>query len=420
MNVLITTQVYPPEIHPSALMVAQLARYLAARGHDVTVACGHPHHPSGRLPGGWSRRLVRREDEDGVRVLRGWHAVSPSPRIAVRGLVWLSQALGTAGAALGAPSPQVVVNYGPPLVGPLFAALLARRRRARLLSVVYDIYPDVAIESGSVRNGLVIAAARRAERAQYRLSDRILVLSEGFRRKLERKGVDPEKIVTIPVWLEADEITPRDRDTAWRRRHGIGPEVQVILYAGTIGLVSGARVAIEAAERLRDRREVLFLFVGDGQLRGELERAARAARLSNVRFLPFQPREDLCDVQASADVSLVTLAPGRGQTSVPSKVIGYMAAGRPVVASVDPDCDTAETIRTSACGVVVPPGDARTLAGALESLLADAPGRQRMGAEGRLAFEREFGAAAALRRYAEVLEELGGERAPDGARVPYT
>lgn len=410
MNVLITTQVFPPEIHPSALMVSQLARFLAGRGHDVTVACGYPHHPTGRLPDGWSRRLLRREELPGVRVLRGWHAVSPSRRIAMRGLVWASQALGTGAAALAAPRPDVVVNYGPPLVGPLISAALARARRARLVSVVYDLYPDVAIESGSVKNPLVVAAARRAERAQYRWSDRILVLSDGFRRRLEGKGVAPEKIVTIPVWLEADEITPRERDTAWRRRHGIGPETQVILYAGTIGLVSGARVVIDAADRLRDRRDVLFLFVGDGQVREELEQAARAAGLPNVRFLPFQPRAELPEVQASADVSLVTLAPGRGGTSVPSKVLGYMAAARPVLASVDAGCDTAETIESAACGVVVPPGDAAALAAALEAMLADEPGRRRMGEAGRRAFERRFGAEAALGRYAEVLEELGGHR----------
>jgi colanic acid biosynthesis glycosyl transferase WcaI len=412
MNVLITTQVFPPEIHPSALMVYQLARYLADRAHDVTVACGHPHHPTGRLPEGWSRGLLRREEHDGVRVLRGWHAVSPSRRIAVRALVWASQAFGTACAALGAPSPDVVLNYGPPLVGPLLAAALARARGARLVSIVFDFYPDVAVESGSVRNGLVIAAARRAESAQYRLSDRILVLSEGFRRRLERKGVGPEKIVTIPVWLQGDEIRPRDRDTAWRRRHGIGPETQVVLYAGTIGLVSGARVVIEAAQLLRNRVDVLFLFVGEGQVRHELERAARAARLPNVRFLPFQPREELCDVQASADVSLVTLAPGRGHTSVPSKVLGYLAAARPVLASVDPDCDTAETIRASGAGVVVAPGDPVALSRALEALLADPFARRRMGERGRLAFERDFEAGATLRRYAAMLEGL----AADGAR----
>jgi colanic acid biosynthesis glycosyl transferase WcaI len=409
MNILITTQVFPPEIHASAVMVEQLARYLAGRGHDVTVACGHPHHPTGRLPAGWSRRLLQRESRDGIRVLRGWHAVSPSRRIAVRAAVWASQALGTAGAALGAPRPDVIVNYGPPLMGPLLSAAIARARGARLLSVIYDIYPDVAIESGKVRNGLFIAAARRAERAQYRLSDRILVLSEGFRRKLQARGVCPQKLVTVPVWLEASEITPGDRDNAWRRRAGIGQEIKVVLYAGTIGLVSGARVVIDVAGRLRARRDVLFLFVGEGQVKDELERSSRALDLANVRFLPFQAREDLCDVQASADVSLVTLAPGRGQTSVPSKVIGYMAAGRPIVASVDLDCDTAELIRSSGCGIVVPPGDGQALAGALEAVLADEDERGRMCRRARVAFEDVYRADAVLHRYTDVVEALGKE-----------
>lgn len=411
MNVLITTQVFPPEIHPTAVMVQQLARYLARRGHDVTVACGHPHHPTGRLPSGWSRRLLAREKSDGVRVLRGWHAISPSRSIAVRAAVFVSQALGTTAAALGAPAPDVVVNYGPPFVGPLLSAGIAKAHGAPLLSVIYDIYPDVVIGSGKLRNGFAIAAARRAERAQYRVSDRILVLSEGFRRRLQAKGVSPAKVVTVPVWLETDEITPRSRDNAWRRRHGIDAEVKVVLYAGTIGLVSGARVVLEAAERLRARRDVLFLFVGEGQVKDELERTARASGLPNVRFLPFQPRGELCDVQASADVSLVTLAPGRGETSVPSKVIGYMAAGRPVVASVDLDCDTAEVIRSARCGVVVPPGDAAALAKALDSLIADEAERNVMSERARRAFEDRFAADAALRAYAEILEVLGRERA---------
>jgi colanic acid biosynthesis glycosyl transferase WcaI len=410
MNVLITTQVFPPEIHPTAVMVEQLARYLAGRGHDVTVACGHPHHPTGRLPDNWPRRLLDRDDRDGVRVIRGWHAVSPSRRLVVRASVLVSQAVGTACAALGAPRPDVVVNYGPPFVGPAFSAAMAKARGARLLSVIYDIYPDVAIGKGKIENGAVIAAARRAEQFQYRVSDRILVLSEGFARKLQARGVAPEKIVVLPVWLPTNEITPRDRDNAWRRRHGIAQDVQVVLYAGTVGLVSGARVVIDAAERFRSRRDVLFLFVGEGQVKDELERAARASGLTNVSFLPFQPREDLCDVQASADVSLVTLAPDRGHTSVPSKVVGYMAAGRPVVASVDLDCDTADVIRSSGCGVVVPPGDADALADALGALLADAEERARMCRRARLAFEERYGAEAALDRYAHVLETLGRGR----------
>jgi colanic acid biosynthesis glycosyl transferase WcaI len=410
MNVLITTQVFPPEIHPTAVMVKQLACFLAGRGHDVTVACGHPYHPTGRLPSGWSRRLIQSDESDGIRVLRGWHAVSASRSIAVRAAVFVSQALGTAAAALGAPRPDVVVNYGPPFVGPLLSAAIAKAHGARLVSVIYDIYPDVVIGSGKLTNGQVIALARRVERAQYRVSDRILVLSEGFRRTLHAKGVRPEKLVTIPVWLEEHEITPRSRDNAWRRRQDIGPELKVVLYAGTIGLVSGARVVLDAAARLHDRRDVLFLFVGEGQVKDELERASRTSGLPNVRFLPFQPREVLSDVQAAADVSLVTLAPGRGETSVPSKLIGYMAAGRPVVASVDLDCDTAEVIRSARCGVVVPPGDAAALAGAVDALLADEEARELMSQRARRFFEERYAADAVLRRYAEILEGLDRER----------
>lgn len=409
MNVIITTQVFPPETHPTAVMVAELAAKLVERGHAVTVAAGFPHHPAGRLLGGYRKRWFMRERLNGVEVLRGWHLTSPSRSIAARASVMLSQAI--AMAAVGrraAGRPDVVVSYGPPLVGPLLSARIARQAGARLLTIIYDIYPDVAVETGKVRNPLVIAAARRAERSVYERSDRILVLSEGFRRTMVAKGVPDEKLFVLPVWLPPDEIRPSPRENAWRSEMGISPSTFVILYAGTVGIVSGASVVVEAAARVGQGKDVLFLFVGEGQVKEEIEAEARRRGLTNMRFLPFQDRARLNEVQATADVSLVTLAPGRGRTSVPSKVVGYLAAGRPVIASVDEESDTAECVRSAGAGIVVAPGSAEAIAGAVEALRGDPERRALMGASARRAFERDFGAPAVLDRYAAEVERLGG------------
>lgn len=411
MHILITTQVFPPEAHPTAVMVAELAAHLVTNGHDVTVAAGFPHHPGGMLLGGYRKRWFQRERKGGVEVVRGWHFTSPSRSIAVRAAVMVSQAVAMATVGrYAAGRPDVVVSYGPPFVGALLSGGIARRFGVPLLTVIYDIYPDVAVESGKVRNPLVIAVAKRAERRVYERSDRILVISEGFRRTMLAKGVPEEKLFVLPVWLPPEEIRPSPRENAWRAEMGIAPSTFVVLYAGTVGIVSGASVVVDVAARLKDERDLLFLFVGEGQVKDEVAAEARRRGLGNMRFLPLQERSRLNEVQATSDLSVVTLAPGRGRTSVPSKVVGYLAAGRPVLASVDLDSDTAECVR-SAGGVVVPPGSADAIASAVLALRADAGRRAAMGAASRRAFERDYAAPAVLARYAAELERLGGRKA---------
>ncbi|HTN51032.1 MAG TPA: glycosyltransferase family 4 protein, partial [Anaeromyxobacter sp.] len=386
--------------------------HLVARGHEVTVAGGFPHHPGGRLLDGYRKRLLLEERRGGVRVVRGWHVTTASPRVAFRAAVMVSQAVGTTMAALLAGGkPDVVVSYGPPLVGPLLAAAVARARRAPLVTVIYDLYPDIAVETGRVKNPAVIAAARWAERRVYAASDRIVVLSEGFRRTLAARGVEPGKVEIVPVWLDPAEVRPAARENAWRTEQAIPPGTFVVLYAGTIGIVSGAEVMVEVADRLRGEPDLLFLFVGEGQVKAAIEEATRARGLPNVRFLPLQDRARLGEVQATADLSVVTLAPGRARTSVPSKVVGYLAAGRPVLASVDEDSDTAACVRAGPCGVVVPPADAAGLAEALLALKRDPQRRAALGGTGRATFERDFAAPAVLDRFASLLERVAEGRA---------
>jgi colanic acid biosynthesis glycosyl transferase WcaI len=411
MNVLITTQVYPPEGHPTAIMVHELATELCRLGAQVTVAAGFPHHPYGRLYPGFRKHWLLEQEDNGFRVIRGWHLIHPSPALTVRGLVMASQSAAFFLAAATCPAPDVVINFGPPLFGPLTSALIAQVSGARLVTVVYDLYPDILVDVGLLRQPLLIRAARAVEGLVYRLSDRIVVLSQGFRRTLvQDKHVPPQKVEVIPVWLDAQDIVPMPRDNAWRREMGISAKTFVVLYAGTIGLVSGAEVVVEAAAHLKEMEDLLFLLVGTGSAKEQVEALAQEADLSNIRFLPFQPREKLSEVQATADVALVTLAPGRGRTSVPSKVLGYLAAARPVLAAVDQDCDTANLIREADCGLVTPPANGELLAAGLRELYDDSLRRREMGSRGRAYFEKHLEKRQVLASYGQLIEQVSNER----------
>lgn len=404
MRVLVTTQVFPPEVHPTSVMVRELAEHMARHGMEVTVAAGYPHHPYGRLYAGYRKQWINLEKNNGFRVVRGWHLLNPSPAIIPRALVMASQCAGFILGALHSHRPDLVISYGPPLIGPLTSSLIAKATGARLINVIYDIYPDILLEMGKLQSPVVIQAARKLERLIYRASDRIVVLSEGFRRTLiQEKGLNPGKVAVIPVWLNGQDIVPMARDNPWRREMGIGPEKFVVLYAGTIGLVSGAEVVIEAARLLKDYPGLLFLLVGAGQAKDRMAAEARQRGLHNLRFLPFQPRERLSEVQASADISLVTLAPGRGKTSVPSKVLGYMAAARPVIAVVDAECDTADLIREAQCGLVAPPAQGEALAEAVLSYYRHPEAREVAGVNGRRYFLDHFEKKLVLKRYVNLV-----------------
>ncbi len=405
MRILIITKRFPPEVPATAVLCQELAEDLARLGHEVTVAAGYPHHPYGRVFPGYKVKALSVKKEHGYRLVRGWHLVHPSPAIPVRALIMASQCASSFLCASYARRPQVVISFdGFPLLGPLTAAWIARFYGAKLVSVIYDLFPDAVIDYGILTNPGLIAIARKVENLIYRSSDSIVVLSEGFRRTLTMdRGVDPAKVAVIPVWLDEKNIVPLPRDNPWRREAGIPPEKFVVLYAGTIGLAAGAEVLVEAARHLSAFDQIHFLLVGDGYGKDRVEALAREQGLTNFSLLPFQPRERLSELQATADVSLVTLAPGRGWFAVPSKILGYMAAGRPVIAAVDAGCDTAEMLTEAGCGMVVPPGEGQGIAQAILHYWEHPEDREAAGQRGRAYFLNYLERKTVTKRYAELL-----------------
>jgi colanic acid biosynthesis glycosyl transferase WcaI len=402
-SIFIITHIFPPEIHGSGIMNRQLAEDLAALGCTVKVITCFPSHPEGMLHPGWRRSIVRRTREKGYEIIRSWHPVSSINSLLARALITAGQSLSYGMSTLFSGKPDIVISDGPPLMGALVSAVIAGIYKARFIIVVHDFVIDILAETNQNQTG-VLNILRKFESWLYQLADKVVVLSEGFKKTLIRdKEVEPERVAIIPVWLDCRDISPMDRDNPWRREMGIGPEKFVVLYAGTIGLVSGAEMVVAAAKKLEEHPNILFLFVGTGSKKKNLEDMVLEARLKNVRFLPFQPRERLSELQATGDVSLVTLAPGRGKTSVPSKILGYMAASRPVIAAVDRDSDTAALVRKAKCGMVVSPNQSEEIAAAILDVLHQPLKGESMGKAGYTFFLKNFERKKVVRDYISVI-----------------
>lgn len=385
-------------------MHCELAEDLAAAGHRVTVLTGWPNHPKGILYKGWKVRFRHVSwDPKGYRIVRCGHAMVPRGRMSGRMWYYLTFGLSALINGLMIKRIDTVYNDSTPLFGTWLGWLLAKAKCARVVYSIMDLYPESAGNAGMMREGLVYRMLRWADTRLCKRSDAIATLSEGLKRGIAKRGIDPKRIKVIPFWVDPDKIRPCNRENPWRRAHGIPTDKFVVLYAGTIGYISGAEVLVNAARRLQVCDDILILVVGEGVAKAQMEKQARDAGLSNMRFLPFQSAEVLSDMQATADVGLVTLLPKAGETSFPSKVLGYMAAGRAVIASCSETADTASLIRNGGFGVVTPTQDPQTLADAIRTLADDRKRCEALGAKARAYLLKHLSRQIVVEKYKKVI-----------------
>ena len=251
----------------------------------------------------------------------------------------------------------------------------------------------------------------------YRQADRVVVLGPYMADRIALKGVAPERITTIPVWSQRDEIYPTPRD-ANPLRKALGLErTFVAMYSGNLGLAHSFDEFIEAARRLRDRSDIVFLFVGEGPRLAEVKAARDREELANIRLLDYVPRSQLHASLALADVHLISMRPEMTGIVVPGKLYGVMAAGRPAIFVGPEHCESADTIRDAGCGITVTSGRHDGLLEALLRLVANPALARRMGEKGTVGVPRRprpktllRPVARADRRAGQLDRKLAGRR----------
>jgi colanic acid biosynthesis glycosyl transferase WcaI len=406
MNISIVTQWFPPEHAPIGYMLKELAEELACQGHHVTVITGFPNHPGGVLFPGYTKSWRHEELLGNVRVVRTWLFTSPARSFLSRVLTFLTFTVTSSLSVFRHPGPDLIFAVFQPLTLGLTLPVVAKLRGSRLVLNVQDLHPDALVTTGVLTNRGAIALLRRLETFGYRRARALVVICDGFRDHVVRHGARSDRVAVIGNWIDTEAVAPGDRNNAVRSELGGTSDSFIALYAGTIGHASGAEVVVDAARLLHEEPAIRIAFVGDGPLVPILKTRAESFALRNLAFLPFQPRERLSLVQACCDVAIVSLRPGQGRLSIPSKVLGYMAAARAVIASVDEDSETARLIERAGCGVVVRPGDAQALAGAIRTLWTDPRRLAQLGYRGREYAVKHCAKRSVTQKYAEFLSAV--------------
>jgi colanic acid biosynthesis glycosyl transferase WcaI len=233
----------------------------------------------------------------------------------------------------------------------------------------------------------------------------VTVIARSVAKALTARGVPPAKVHYTPIYASPTRFDGRSKRNPLSERLGLADKL-VALYAGNIGFTQALEDLVDVAQRLRAHDDVRLVIVGDGAAKPRLEAYVARSGLSNVLLLPYQPEEEVPDLYAATDVCLVPLVHGFAQDTLPSKVLTILAAGRPCIASVDLDSETATIVRDADAGYVVPPRSIDGIAEALLRLRADPALRQRLGANGRRYLVDHFSRAATLGTYDRVIRQV--------------
>ena len=405
MRILFMAQCYAPEDISAAVLITELATDLAKRGHCTTVITGAPNYPQGRVFKGYRNSLYKVENLDGVRVIRTWSYISPSKRSWARLLHYGTYSMTAFYGGLFGGRPDVIVSYSPPLPLGFSAWLLSLIYRVPWVLQLEDLYPDAAIAAGVLTNKEIIKFFLGMEKFFYRNSQRISVISKNFRQVLLKKSVRDSKIEIIPIWADPNKVRPMEKQNAFRCEHGLNDKF-VVMYAGNIGITSCLEDILHAAEILREQNDIQFVIVGEGVKKESLEAEMQAKQLTNILFLPYQPREMFPEMLAAADLSLVTLNAGAALSSLPSKIFNVMASARPILAVTPPGSEIMQIIEEAGCGWNVPPESPEKLAEAILLLRGREPELIQMGQNGRACLEKNYSRKQCVDAYEKMLIAL--------------
>jgi glycosyltransferase involved in cell wall biosynthesis len=400
-RVLFINQYYWPDHASTAQHLTDLAESLAERGIECHVLTSQSRYQLGEP------RPPAHEVKNGVHV----HRV-PATSLG-RGGTWsrmtdyLSFYAGACARAVLMRRFDVVVTLTtPPIIG-LIGVFLKRLKGTRHIYWSMDLHPDASLALGRMSpRKLFPRLMNRLSKFVYNQADRVVALGPYMADRIALKDVPAERIAIIPVWARRDEIYPTPRAAnPLRKSLSIG-DAFVVMYSGNLGLAHSFDEFLEAARRLRDRADVVFVFVGGGPRFGEVRAAQEREPLDNVRLLDYFPRAQLHTSLSLADVHLISMRPEMTGIVVPGKLYGVMAAGRPAIFVGPEHCEPADTIRAAGCGFSITTGDVDGVCRAITHLAADKSLARQMGERARSAFIASYDSRLCCNEWYELLGQV--------------
>lgn len=399
---------YDPEPTGIGPFNTDLCKWLASRGHSVTMLSTFPYYPWWKKrpedAGKWHERSVA----DGVIVHRCWHYVPEKPSTLKRLLHELSFVATSTWRALCTPTPDVYFVVSPSLFLGIGAFVASRVSRRPFVFHVQDLQPDAALGLGMIKPGLSVKLLYMLERWSYGRAALVSGISQGMMDAYRRKGVPEEKIYLFPNWIPDEPpagVADGQAAASFRREYGLAPQTPLIAYSGNLGVKQGLDVVVEAA---RGGVDAHWAICGEGAAKPVLEAAIAAAPDCGARLYPLQPDDRYRALLREADVNLITQQRGTGQFFFPSKLLSILQYGRPVLAVADESSELARATREGGFGVVVAPGDVAGLREAARTIIRASAEQKAEWAQRGRAWVDQFRRSRVLGEFEQRLARVAG------------
>lgn len=359
MRILLITDSYPPEIRSASHLMQELAEGLRDKGFDVFVATSYPQY---NLTEEQKNKIYKEFDEEkGIKVIRIKTLPHHKVNFIIRGISQLSMPyIFENKIKKYAKSIDIVIIYSPPLTLSILGRRLSKYYNAKFFLNVQDIFPQNAIDLGILKNPILIKFFQNIEKKAYRDADLVFVHSEGNLIFLTNRFPEiKHKFFVLHNWIDTKEFDNIIRTEYFRKLYHL-EEKFIILFAGVMGPSQGLEFVIELASRLKKLEKLVFLFVGDGMEKRKLENIVKDKNLNNVIFYDFVSKDKYPLLVKDCDVGLVCLTNKNKTPVVPGKILGYMAAGIPVLAFLNKESDGHYIIKDANCGFSCEYGDTQT------------------------------------------------------------
>lgn len=405
---MIISEPFYPQIAAIGQLLTDLSEDLIDAGYKVKVITGNPNNIFVK-----NNTIPRKEKYKGIEIIRLRNTTFSKYRMAGRVLNYLTFHFLVFSRVLFYEKPHLVfVLSTPPFIS--FSGLMLKTlKKSKVIYNVQDLFPDLAIELGKLKNKLFIGFLKKLSVLIVRKVDKVVVVGEYMEKKIReellKETIENNHIITIHNWADGDKIKVLRgdiEDNFLRKKWGLEGKF-VVLYSGNIGYLHEFDTIISAADFLAKEglKEIVFVFIGEGIKKNYIEEKVREKGLNNILFFPYQPREMLTYSLGLANVSLVTLEKGFEGMVVPSKIYGILASGRPVIVVVGGESEIVGIIRKGKCGKIVKIRDCQALVNNIMDYYKNSKKCREDGLNGRRCFEKNFDRKIATKKYIEVIKE---------------
>ena len=400
MKILYFNRSFYPDIEATGQLMTDLCEELTKKGHEITVIAGQSYYLNNETKGFFIQRQIYKS----IEIIRGIGSTFPKRFLLLRVInlscYFLNALFG--GFLIRKKPDLIIVGTDPPVLG-LIGIFFSKWYRAKFVYYCQDIYPDVGIAIGKLKNPIINFMLNQINLLSFKMADKIICIGEFMKIRIINKGIDENKITVIYNWADTQVLHPvLKNDNPFTTKHNLNG-CFTIMYSGNLGLTQNLEGIIEVAKYFKADSKVKFLLVGEGASKLNLQKLVKKYDLLNVEFLPYQPKSELKYSLSAPDIHLIPFEKGLSGIMVPSKVYNILSCGKPYIGWIERNSEIHYIASKFKCGIIVPPGNIRNMIRAINWAMNHSDKLKEMGATGRNTVEKYFDINISINKFNETI-----------------